>query len=146
MGNGRQYNKSGGFSDYLYEGVGEKVTINGVTGRMIESITHKDGDLTRLPTYSSTSDIYFKRGEDGLASQAKLYVDRKMVMDFDWSHSHTNKKDGVTFEKGTVHVQEYVDKGNGKFKRLSHDARRMTPAEIQKYGPIIRHFNSNVQF
>lgn len=34
MGNQRQYLASGGFSEYLYKDESEKVTINGVTGKM----------------------------------------------------------------------------------------------------------------
>ena len=76
-----------------------------------------------------------------------------MVLDLDWSHTHTNKgKDGETFTKGTVHVQEYKQgriKKNGKwqieFKRV-RNARRMTQEEIARYGPIILYFNHNVKF
>ena len=76
-----------------------------------------------------------------------------MKMDFDWSHTHTNKgKNGETFVEGIVHVQEYKmvrTRKNGKwiheFKRVKN-ARRMTPEEIVKYGPLIKHFNQNVKF
>lgn len=145
MGNQRDYLASGGFSQYLYEDVTPSVTINGVTGKVIKSIDTKPGDHDRLPTYSNTSDIYFKLGEDGLAAQAKVYDGRKMKLDFDWNHEHTNK-DGTKFPKGTVHVQVYKVDIHGNWTRISKDARLMTDAEIAKYGPIIKYFNPNVKF
>ena len=145
MGNQREYLASGGFSKYLYEDVTPSVTINGVTGKMIKSINTEPGDHDRLPTYSNTSDIYFKVGADGLASQAKVYDGRKMKLDFDWDHEHTNP-DGTKFPKGTVHVQVYRLNSDGKWERISKHARHMTEAEIAKYAPIIKYFNPNVKF
>lgn len=145
MGNQRQYLKGGGFSEYLYKDESPKVTINGVTGKMISKVTDPTGTHDGLPTYSNTSDIYFKKGEDGLASQAKVYKDRKTILDFDWNHTHKNP-DGTTFPKGTVHVQVYKVDDNGNIVRLSKKARPMTEYEIKKYGPIILHFNPNVKF
>lgn len=78
-----------------------------------------------------------------------------MRLDFDWDHTHVNKSDGKEFPKGTVHVQEYkivkfkdskTGKWRDKFIRNSNNARLMTDAEIEKYGPIIRHFNPDVKF
>lgn len=116
-----------------------------------EAFKSKHADL---PAYAKTSDIYFAPGPDGKATQAKLYSkDKKMMMDFDWNHAHTNP-DGSHFPKGTIHVQEYkvtrVKNKNGKwvdkFTRLSKKARPLTASEIRKYGPIILHFNPNVKF
>lgn len=145
MGNQRVYLASGGFSQYLYEDVTLSVTINGVTGKMIKSIYTEPGDHDRLPTYSNTSDIYFKVGEEGLAAQAKVYDGRKMKLDFDWDHEHKNP-DGTKFPKGTVHVQVYRLNSDGKWERISTQARLMSDAEIAKYGPIIKYFNPNVKF
>lgn len=86
-----------------------------------------------LPTYSNTCDIYFKKGEDGLACQAKLYKGRRSVLDFDWDHNHTNA-DGSKFEAGTVHVQVYKVDNNGNLERMSKYARRTTSEEVKKYG------------
>lgn len=144
MGNERQYLASGGFSQYLYVDESPRVTINGVTGKMISKITDPTGIHDGLPTYANTSDMYFKKGQDGLASQARLYKDRKIVMDFDWSHTHKNS-DGKVFPKGTVHVQVYQVDSKGNITRLS-DARIMTDAEIKKYGPILLYYNPNVKF
>lgn len=115
-----------------------RATINGVTGRVLEKKEAFKSKHADLPAYAKTSDIYFAPGPDGKASQAKLYSkDKRMVLDFDWNHSHTNP-DGTNFPKGTVHIQEYkvtkVKNKNGKwvdkYTRLSKKARRMTPAEI----------------
>lgn len=145
MGNQRQYLKSGGFTRYLYKGESPKVTMNGVTGRMVSKIADPTGTHDGLPTYSNTCDIYFKKGEDGLASQAKLYKDRRTILDFDWDHDHKNA-DGTVFHKGRVHVQEYKLDAKGNPVRQSFHARLMKAWEIDKYGPIIRHFNKYVKF
>ena len=144
MGNQRQYLPSGGFSEYKYQDESERVTINGVTGKMISLITDPTGNQAGLPTYSNTSDIYFKKGADGLASQAKVYKDRHTVLDFDWDHNHKNS-DGRVFHKGTVHVQVYRRNPDGSLTRLK-DARFMNNHEMKKYGPIIKYFNPNVKF
>ena len=57
MGNQREYLPSGGFSQYLYKDESPKVTINGVTGKMISKITDPTGFHDGLPTYSNTSDV-----------------------------------------------------------------------------------------
>lgn len=145
MGNQRQYLASGGFSQYLYKSESPKTTINGVVGRMISKVADPTGTHDGLPSNSNTSDIYFKKGEDGLASQAKLYKDRKTILDFDWDHGHTNE-DGTQFKKGTVHVQIYKVDGKGNAIRQSKTARPMTEKEKEKYGPIIKHFNPKVKF
>ena len=144
MGNQRQYLPSGGFSEYLYKDESEKVTINGVTGKMISMIADPTGNQAGLPTYSSTSDIYFKKGPDGKASQAKVYKDRLTILDFDWNHDHKNS-DGRIFHKGTVHVQVYRKNSDGSLTRLK-DARFMNNHEMKKYGPIIKYFNPDVKF
>lgn len=159
MGDQRAYVRGrNDFYSYLYTSVSPRVTINGVTGKMIQDKYNPDGDHPHLPAYSGTSDIYFYPGKDGLATQAKVYIGNKMVLDFDWDHQHCNKRGKevtAVFPKGTVHVQEYVsvkvkDPKTGKmvdkFKRKSNNARRMTTQEIAKYGPIIHHFNPNVSF
>ena len=50
MGNQRQYIASGGFSQYLYKDESPKVTINGVTGKMISKVTDPTGTHDGLPT------------------------------------------------------------------------------------------------
>ncbi len=145
MGNQRLYQESGGFTDYLYKDESAKVTINGVTGKMISKITDPTGNHDGLPTYSNSSDIYLKKGKDGLAIQAKVYKDRKVVLDFDWNHEHKNS-DGTKFPKGTIHVQVYKVEKNGDIVRISKSARPMTKKEKEKYGPIIMYFNPNVKF
>lgn len=146
------------FYSYLYTSMSARVTINGVVGKMIADKFTPFGDHAHLPAYSGKSDLYFYPDQNGYATQAKLYKEKEMVLDFDWDHSHQNKKKGVvceTFPKGVVHVQEYTSvktwsskymKFVNKFIRKSNQARLMTDAEIEKYGPIIHHFNPNVKF
>lgn len=153
MGNERAYREGHQLSNYEYTTVSRRVTINGVSGKMIEKKSDYADPRNSLPTHSETSDVYFYPGNDGLAEKGKIYKDHSMVMDIDWSHTHTNKgKNGEIFPKGTVHIQEYKMervKKNGKwvheFKRVKK-ARRMTPDEITKYGPIIHHFNPSIKF
>lgn len=145
MGNQRQYLAEGGFTQYLYQAESPKVTINGVTGRMVSKLTDPKSTHDGLPNYSNTCDIYFKKGTDGLASQAKLYKNRHTVLDFDWDHDHKNA-DGTVFHKGRVHVQEYKLDAKGNAVRQSLHARLMTAHEIAQYGAIIHYFNPNVNF
>lgn len=149
MGNQRDYERGrNDFFSYQFTTASARVTINGVSGKMVERKIQPETGYQGLPAYGGSSDIYFAKGKDGLASQAKLYDGNgKMKLDFDWSHDHTNK-DGTVFHKGVVHVQEYkveTVKGHDKFSRLKK-ARLMTDAEIEKYGPILKHFNPNIKF
>lgn len=144
MGNQRQYNSQGEFSEYIYTSVSESITINGIKGKVIELADKQGKDTERLPTYSNTSDIYFRRNAKNEIVQAKVYISREMVMDLDWDHSHRNGWNGEFFPAGTIHVQVYKKDKNGRFARLSNEARRMTAIEKEKYGPIIRYFNPNV--
>ncbi len=144
MGDQRDYERGkNDFYSYSYEALSPRITMNGVTGRMIEKKEAFKSKHADLPAYAKSSDMYFAPGPDGKASQAKLYrKDKKMALDFDWNHAHTNP-DGTHFPKGTIHVQEYkvtlIKNGKGrwvdKFTRLSKKARRMTASEIEKYGP-----------
>lgn len=159
MGDQRAYIKGrNDLHSYLYTSMSPRVTINGVTGRMIVSKYDPYGDHTHLPAYAGTCDIYFYPNKEGVATQAKLYSGKKMRLDFDWDHTHQNKRHGQvteSFPEGVVHVQEYVSvrqwskkyhKYVDVFKRKSNDARLMTDAEIKLYGPILHHFNPNLKF
>lgn len=143
---------------YLYTTLSTRVTINGVTGRIVAEKHDPWGEHQHLPSFSKTCDVYFSLGKGGEVNQAKLYENGMMKLDFDWDHAHCNRVNGrVTevFPQGVVHVQEYeAVKVNGKrkgkpvfsFRRKSNQARLMTDAEIEKYGPLLRHFNPNVKF
>ena len=132
MGNQRQYLESGGFSEYLYETIGEAVTINGYRCKIIQMKTDKDGYHAGLPSYADTSDIYIGLGPGDVPRQMRVYKDRNSYKDFDWGHAHTNS-DGTKFEKGVVHVQRYPGANGG-------DARYMTETEHQAFDAIIHHF------
>lgn len=149
MGGQREYIPSGGFSNYLYETHTsyEPITINGVRCKVVHFIADGGKNHTGLPTFSNTSDMYLRVGEDGSVIQAKLYVNRRQSIDFDWGHMHVNRNgDCQVFPKGVVHVQEYVTRSDGSTHRLSNEARLMSDEEIEKFGPIFRHFNPNVRF
>lgn len=148
MGNQQEYIESGGFSQYLYkdhDGFCAK-EANGVRGKVILDQRDPKGQHYSLPYYANTSDMYFKVGKDGKVIQGRLYIDRKSVLDFDWGHTHTNASDGMTFTKGTIHVQIYSVDCSGKPIRHSSNARLMTDVEIKKYGPLIKAYNSKVKF
>lgn len=149
MGNQRQYNPQCGFSQYLYVSLPEWATveINGLRGKVVREVTSPDPSHTRLPTYSNTSDFYFKLGADGQIIQARLYIKRTSCLDFDWGHDHKNKQGNkMSFPKGVVHVQPYSVNEKDEVIRMSNEARLMTDEEIEKYGPIIHHFAPEVKF
>ncbi len=152
MGNQNQYNKSGGFTEYLYETVDQYGTFThkGITAKVVK-LAGSDTTHYSLLTYTNTSQMYFKVGRDGDIIQGRYYdTERRSAIDFDWSHNHYNdpKKggDGQRFDKGVVHVQKYTVDEKGVPLRKSNDARLMTEEEIKKFGPIILHFNPTVKF
>lgn len=147
MGNERQYNPKGGFIEHLYDDhpLWPTLNINGVRGKVITFVHDSKGIHTKLPAFSDTSDMYFRIDKTGKVIQGKLYVDRRHCIDFDWGHQHRNKGDGRVFEKGTVHVQTYSVLSDGSTKR-NGEARYMSNDEIEKYGALIRAFNSEVKF
>lgn len=147
MGNARQYNATGGFSEYLYDVHPNYETYyhNGLKAKVIILKTDPDGSHSGLPAFANSSDIYLKVGKSGNVTQAKVYITRQHTVDFDWGHEHRNKVAGEVqqvFPKGVVHVQGY----SGINNRNSNRARYMTDAEIKKYGDILRHFDPNVKF
>ncbi len=152
MGNQRQYNKCGGFSENLYETLERygSVTINGITAKVVKEKDDEKGQ-SGLPTYTNTANMYFKEGPNGDIIQGAYYgKDRRIRISFDWAHEHYNdpKKggNGKRFEKGVVHIHPYTTNENGKVVRKGINARLMTDNEIKKFGDIIKHFNPNVKF
>ena len=147
MGNQRQYIKTGGFLQYLYEDHPNftPITINGVHGKALRYIADEKIGHTGLPQYANTGDMYFRVGRDGKVIQGKVYINRKQCIDFDWSHRHVNS-DGQSFDKGTVHVQQYEVDSKSVTHRLSDKARYMDKDEIEKYGALIHAYNPNVKF
>lgn len=141
MGNIREYNASGGFSQYLYRQVGEIFTAsNGVSGKIVTE--YEDGTKyhSSLPLYSNTSEVYFKMADDkNIVEQARIYVDRRVSVDFDWNHTHGD------YEKGIVHVHEWrMDKHN-RWTRTGK-VRYMNDDEISRYGELLRKANPKVMF
>ena len=145
MGNGYDYYVLGeSKEDSEYVTIGTAKVINGVKGKIVKRRNDSDTH-TNLPKYANTSDVYFRQNKKGVC-QARVYIDRKMCLDFDWSHIHHNEGNGKRFNLGTIHVQIWQSKGNGEFTRLSNDARYMNNSEIKKYGPLIRAFCQSVKF
>lgn len=147
MGNQRQYLKEGGFAEYLYEDHPKfkPFEYNGIKAKVILLNADKNGSHSGLPPFSNSSTVYLKANNEGTVIQAKVYVDRKHTLDFDWGHEHRNKgtgNDGNLFPKGVVHVQSYSQINF----RNSNNARYMSESEISKYGEILKHFNPNVKF
>ena len=98
-----------------------------------------------MPLYANTSDVYFRQNAKGVCL-ARVYIGQKTYLDFDWSHTHTNKGNGRHFPVGTVHVQIWQEQKDGTFKRLSNEARSMSNHEMKKYGPILKYFCPSVKF
>lgn len=93
MGNGADFfsrDEKGRRSEYV--SLEPARTVNGVKGHLIKRKGDKD-TYSNLPLYSNTSDVYFRQNEHGVC-QARVYVGQKTILDFDWSHAHTNKGDG----------------------------------------------------
>ena len=132
MGNQRNFLESGGFSEYLYETVGEVVTINGLRCKIIKMPSDTNNHYAGLPKFSNTSDVYVGLGPGDVPRQLRIYKDRRNYKDFDWGHEHINS-DGTKFPKGVVHVQRYPG-ANGS------DARYMTSAEYQVLDAVISYF------
>ena len=53
-----------------------------------------------FPKYVETSDMYLRKGDDGYAKQAKLYVNRNKTIE---GHNLKNKGTGEVFAKGVLH-------------------------------------------
>lgn len=144
MGNAVEYPniRKGNASEYV--GIGKARIVNGVKGRIVKRRGDPD-TFSNLSIYANTSEVYFRQSEHGV-SQARVYVNHRMSLDFDWGHNHRNKSDKRLFKVGTVHVQGWRWKPDGTFERLSDSARLMNNVEMKKYGPIIRAFCPTVKF
>lgn len=143
----KQFQEEGGFTDALYRTRDEfpSGTINGVRYKVIYKVDDDTKQKAGLPTYSNTSDLYFRAGDGDEIIQGKLYVNRLMRMDLDWNHPHTNP-DCTFFPKGIVHVQEYHNHQKDDFQRKSNEARLLTDAEVEKYGTILLLLNPKIRF
>lgn len=143
MGNGANFfsrDEKGRRSEYV--SLERARIVNGVKGHLIKKAGDSDTH-TNLPYYSNTSDVYFRQNMTGVC-QARVYVGQKNYLDFDWSHIHTNS-DGTKFDRGSVHVQAWKQNKDGTFSRLSDNARRMSNAEMKKYGPILKDYCPSVK-
>ena len=140
MGGHRQYQSSGGFSQYFYHQVGEIISANGLSAKVIARIDPKDNNQG-LPIYSNTGELYLGKGSDsGEIIQLRLYKNRKAYIDFDWGHPHHEIPEGV------VHVHFYEIGADGKPKKIKQKYRRLNNAEMKKYGPLIKKANPNAKF
>ena len=146
MGGQNYYKAEGGFSQYLYQLVGETIEINGIQAKVIEYIGTKDHH-EGLPYYSNTSDMYLKIADNQTyVEKAIVYIDRHAAFEFDWGHEHTNKKgNGKSFPIGVVHVHELERIGN-TVRRKNMDARLLTAAEVSKYGKILKKVYPQIKF
>ena len=144
MGGQNYYKAEGGFSQYLYQHVGEVIEMNGLRVKTIEYVgtkNHHEG----LPIYSNTSDVYLKIKKGSTEceiEQARIYKNRHAVMDLDWGHQHIK---GSKYTEGKVHVHFYEEK-NGKYFKNEKKSRFMNNEEIKLYGPIIRKVAPHVKF
>jgi len=146
MGGQNYYKAEGGFSQYLYQHVGDVIEYNGIHAKVIEYVGTKDHH-EGLPYYSNTSDMYLKIADNQTyVEKAIVYVDRHAAFELDWGHPHTNKKgNGQSFDVGVVHVHELEIFGNS-VRRKQTDARFMTAAEIKKYGKILKKAYPQIKF
>lgn len=140
MGGVKVFLSEGGFREYTYHQVGEVVSVNGVTAKIIakDGVNGGDDYHAGLPSRSDTSSAYVKLSDEGShpPEQLKIFENRVQSIDFDWGHSHGDK-----FPKGVVHVQDYDKNGNRTGK-----TRFMNNAEMKKYSPILRFLSPDVRF
>lgn len=146
MGGQNYYKAEGGFSQYLYQQIGDTIEVNGIIAKVIEFIgtkNHHEG----LPFYSNTSDMYLKiANNENYVEKAIVYIDRHAAFEFDWGHKHINLKgNGKSFPEGIVHVHE-LERIGKSVRRKNVDARLLTAAEIKKYGKILKLANPKVKF
>lgn len=140
MGGHRQYQSSGGFSQYFYHQVGDIISANGLSAKVVARIDPKD-DNQGLPIYSNTGELYFGKGnKSGEIIQLRLYKNRKAFIDFDWGHPHYGAP------KGIVHVHYYKIGINGNPEKIIGKYRLMNNAEMKKYGSLIKKANPNAKF
>lgn len=141
MGNGRLYQESGGFTEYLYRQVGCTITAsNGVQGKIVTEYRDNEKYHSSLPQYSNTSEAYFKNDDiTHEVEQARIYKNRRASLDLDWGHQHKE------FPKGVVHVHEWRQDKKGNWTR-TEKVRYMNNNEISRYGELLRKANENVRF
>ncbi len=126
-----------------YVAIAPSKIVNGVKVSVIKKRGGPDTH-TNLPFFSNTSEVYFRKNANGIC-QARVYVGQKMCLDLDWSHSHRNTTDGRIFPKGTVHVQVWRENKDGTFSRVSDSARKMSNAEMKRYGSLLKAACSNIK-
>ena len=140
MGGQNYYKAEGGFSQYLYHQVGEIISANGISAKVVEKIDKSD-PTQGLPIYSNTAELYLGKGrKSGEIIQLRIYKDRKAYIDIDWTHPH----EGIP--KGVAHVHFYEMDAEGKPTKNHSIYRRMNNEEMKKYGPLIKKVAPNAKF
>lgn len=142
MGDFVNYIESEGFREYLYHEVGDIITANnGVQGKVLNGPLDPNDELFHesLPLYSNTSEVYFKLSDEGdhQIEQARVYKDRKPLIDIDWGHSHRK------FRVGTIHVHEWKISPDGSPQRMP--PRLANDYELSRYGDLIQQANPKVK-
>lgn len=143
MGDFSKYVESGGFTEYLYHEVGDIITAsNGLQGKVINGPADpKDESFHEsLPLYSDTSEVYFKKSDEGdhPIEQARIFKDRHPSIDIDWGHTHGK------FKEGTIHIHEWKPKQGGGWDRKP--PRAANNAEIERYGELLKKANPSIKF
>ena len=140
MGGHKQYLSGGGFEQYLYHQVGEIISANGISAKVVEKIDKSD-PTQGLPLYSNTAELYLGKGrKSGEIVQLRLYKGRMAYMDIDWSHPHGG------IPTGTAHVHFYEIDSTGKPRKNPSKHRLLTESEIRKYGALIKKVAPNVKW
>lgn len=140
MGGLKHYLQTGGFTEILYQQVGETISAGGISAKVIDK---NDGPGTHdgLPMYSNTAEVYLKLSDKtNLIEQARIYTDRKACFDFDWGHTHD-----ADHPKGIVHVHEWFVGKDGQLKR-GHKVRLMNNDEMARYGELLKKAFPNIKF
>jgi hypothetical protein len=127
-----------------YVAVSAAKVVGYVKGEVVKRRNDSDTH-TNLPKYANTSDVYFRRNRNGVC-QARVYINHRTCLDFDWSHPHNNIGDARHFNRGVVHVQEYHWHSDNTVTRLTNEARYMNNHEMKKYGALIKAFCPEVKF
>lgn len=140
MGGQNYYKAEGGFSQFLYHQVGEIISANGISAKVVEKIDKSD-PTQGLPAFANTSELYLGKGrKSGEIVQLRIYKGRKAYMDIDWGHPHKG------IPEGKVHVHFYKINAEGKLEKIKGSDRLLNNAEMKKYGPLIKKVAPNAKF
>lgn len=141
MGSGNNRNPAGGF--FTQEWDAEPELVAGV--KVLRNNNNKR--TNDLPAYSNTSDMYFKRNENGEIVQLRIYDKaHRAAYDIDINPAKPhNEKGKSVMPAGVTHVHEWKLNKNGELVR-GKTPRHLTSDEIKRLDHILKEANKHVRY